>query len=140
MPCPWQASGAAGAGAGAMTNRLRVGAALCTWVSYGLLLAQQLADAWVQGVPWIVWLFKLGPLLLFLPGMLKDNLRSFIWLCFVCLLYFIVLVQRLFVVPGDGLAIVGTFAVVSLFIAAMLYVRWRARELRAGQALSNSGD
>ena len=123
-----------------MTSRRRVWSAFCTWFSYGLLLIQQGLDAWVQGAPWIVWVVKLAPLLLFLPGMLKDNLRSFIWLCFVCLLYFIVLVQRLFLVPGDGLAVVGTVAVVSLFVAAMLYVRWRARELRAAQALSTSGD
>jgi uncharacterized membrane protein len=98
-----------------------------------MLIAQQLVDAWAQGAPWIVWLVKSLPLLIFLPGMLNDNLRSFIWLCFVCLLYFIVLVQRLFVVPGDALAAVGTAAVVSLFIAAMLYVRWRARELRSAR-------
>ena len=123
-----------------MTSRRRVLAAFCTWFSYGLFLIQQGVDAWVQGAPWIVWVVKLAPLLLFLPGMLKDNLRSFIWLCFVCLLYFIVLVQRLFVVQGDTLAIVGTVAVVTLFTAAMLYVRWRARELRGAQTRSNSGD
>ena len=113
-----------------MTHSLSLWAARCAWSCYLLLLLQQGIDAWAQGAPWIVWLVKLLPLLLFLPGMLNDNLRSFIWLCFVCLLYFIVLVQRLFLVPGDTLAVVGTFAVVSLFTAAMLYVRWRARELR----------
>jgi uncharacterized membrane protein len=123
-----------------MTHRLSRLAAWCTWFSYCLLLVQQLVDAWSQGAPWIVWLVKLLPLLIFLPGMLNDNLRSFIWLCFVCLLYFIVLVQRLFVVPGDELAVVGTVAVVSLFIAAMLYVRWRARELRSAQSRPISGD
>jgi len=116
-----------------MTARLSSRAAWFTWFSYCMLIAQQLVDAWAQGAPWIVWLVKSLPLLIFLPGMLNDNLRSFIWLCFVCLLYFIVLVQRLFVVPGDALAAVGTAAVVSLFIAAMLYVRWRARELRSAR-------
>jgi len=132
--------GAVVSGAFEMIMRLSKSAAVLTWSSYTLLLLQQAADAWFQGVPWIVWLVKLLPLLLFLPGMLKDNLRSFIWLCFVCLLYFIVLVQRLFVVQGDALAIVGTVAVVTLFTAAMLYVRWRARELRSAQTPSNSGD
>ena len=135
-----QAGGGIRAGAGQMTRGLSGRAAWCTWFSYCLLLAQQLVDAWAQGAPWIVWLVKLLPLLIFLPGMLNDNLRSFIWLCFVCLLYFIVLVQRLFVVPGDSLAVVGTMAVVSLFIAAMLYVRWRARELRSAQSRSTSGE
>jgi len=71
------------------------------------------------------------PLLIFLPGMLKDNLRSYIWLCFISLLYFIALVERLVAQPDNILAILGMLAVVTLFIAAMLFVRWRARELKA---------
>ena len=95
------------------------------------MLLQQVADAWVHHAPWFIWALKLLPLLLFLPGMLKDNLRSYIWLFFVCLGYFIILVQRLFAQPGSLLATTGMVAVVILFTAAMLYVRWRARELRA---------
>jgi uncharacterized membrane protein len=63
--------------------------------------------------------------------MLKDNLRSYIWLCFVCLGYFMILVQRIFAQPDSLLVVIGLVAVVTLFTAAMLYVRWRARELRA---------
>lgn len=102
-----------------------------TWMAWALLLGQQLADAWLYQLPWILWLGKLVPLLIFLPGMLRDRLRSYIWLCFVSLLYFIAMVERLFALPGNNLAITGTVAVVTLFTAAMLYVRWRARELRA---------
>jgi len=106
-----------------------------TWLAWALLLAQQVADALIYQQAWILWLGKLLPLLLFLPGMLRDRLRSYIWLCFVCLLYFIALVERLFALPGNALAIIGTVAVVTLFVAAMLYVRWRARELRAAGAV-----
>jgi len=110
----------------------RSGAAyLLTWFSWAALLLQQVADAWIYQAPWIIWVGKLLPLLIFLPGMWRDRLRSYIWLCFVCLLYFIALVERLFAQPGSALAITGTIAVVVLFTAAMLYVRWRARELRA---------
>lgn len=101
-----------------------------TWLSWSLLLLQQVADALLHPVPWIIWVGSLLPLLLFLPGMLKDNLRSYIWLCFVCLLYFIRLVVRLFAEPGDWVLITGMVAVVLLFCSAMMYVRWRARELR----------
>lgn len=114
-----------------MSAQWRLRAAVFTWGSYGLLLLQQAADAWVEQVPWIILLVKLCPLLLFLPGMLRDRLRSFIWLCFICLLYFIVLVQRLFLQPDNLLVIAGTALVVTLFTSSMLYVRWRARELRA---------
>lgn len=101
-----------------------------TWLSYSGLLLQQALDAYVSGAPWVIWLVKLAPLALFLRGMLADNLRSFIWVCFVCLGYFMLLVQRLFAAPDSALAIVGTTAVVVLFVAAMLYVRWRAADTR----------
>ena len=104
------------------------------WAGLVVLLAQQVADAWVQQAPWIIWLGKLLPLLIFVPGMARDRLRSYIWLCFVSMLYFISLVERLFALPGSVVAITGMSAVVTLFIASMLYVRWRARELRAAGA------
>ncbi|CAA0123987.1 Uncharacterised protein [Halioglobus japonicus] len=116
-------------------------AARLTWLSWSALLLQQAADAWLHQAPWFIWVMKLLPLLLFLPGMLKDNLRSFIWLCFVCLGYFLILVQRIFAQPDNLLVIGGLLAVVVLFIAAMLYVRWRARELREPDApRTGSGD
>lgn len=102
-----------------------------TWLSWGLLLAQQVADLFQFQPPWIIWLGKLLPLLLFLPGMLRDRLRSFIWLCFVSLLYFITLVERLFATPQAVLPWLGMVAVVTLFCSAMFYVRWRARELQS---------
>lgn len=113
-----------------MSVQLRAGAARLTWLSWLALLLLQVADAWAMQAPWFIWVVKILPLLLFLPGMLKDNLRSFIWLCFVCLGYFLVLVQRIFAQPDNLLVIGGLVAVVVLFNAAMLYVRWRARELR----------
>jgi len=102
-----------------------------TWLSWLTLFLQQAADAWAYQAPWFIWTLKLLPLLIFLPGMLKDNLRSYIWLCFVCLGYFMILVQRIFAQPDSLLVVIGLVAVVILFTAAMLYVRWRARELRA---------
>jgi uncharacterized membrane protein len=111
--------------------RWRVNAARVTWFCYWALLLQQALDASAHRAPWFIWALKLLPLLMFLPGMLRDNLRSYIWLCFVCLGYFLILVQRIFAQPDSLLVIVGLTAVVVLFIAAMLYVRWRARELRA---------
>ena len=113
-----------------MNNGRSARAAQLTWLSWSVLLLQQVADAWWYQAPWIIWLFKLLPLLLFLPGMLRGNLRSFIWLCFVSLGYFMVLVERLFAQPDSLLAGIGMVAVVILFTAAMLHVRWRARELR----------
>lgn len=102
-----------------------------TWTSWSVLLLQQAADAWTHQAPWFIWVLKVLPLLIFVPGMLKDNLRSYIWLCFVCLGYFMILVQRIFAQPDSLMVVTGLVAVVILFTVAMLYVRWRARDLRA---------
>jgi uncharacterized membrane protein len=98
-----------------------------TWAGYGLLVGQQVADAMYYHMPLLLWVGKLLPLLLFLPFMLRGNLRSYLWLCFICLWYFIRLVERVFALPDSALAITGLAAVVVLFIAAMLYVRWESR-------------
>jgi len=120
---------------------LRSGAFRLTWLAFSALLLQQGADAWVSGAPWFIWVLKLFPLLVFVPGMLRDRLRSYIWLCFVCLGYFLVLVQRVFAQPNSPLPVSGLVAVVILFTSAMLYVRWRARELRGLSAPpDNAGD
>ena len=131
MPRPWQQGGAPGSEPvtvslqTALTRRI-------TWLSWFTLLLQQAASAWVQHAPWIVWLAFLLPLVIFIPGMLRDNPRTFIWLCFVSLLYFMRLVVAIFARPDDALAVIGLIAVVVLFCAAMMHVRWRAREIRAG--------
>lgn len=105
-----------------------------TWLAWAVLLLTQLADAWVHHMPAIIVFGKLVPLLIFLPGMVRENLRSYVWLCFVSLLYFIALVERLFAQPDSLLATAGMIAVVSLFISSMLFVRWRARELKSSPA------
>lgn len=109
-----------------------------SWCACGVLLAQQAVDAALLQMPWILWVGKLLPLLLFLPGMLRERVRSYIWLCFVSLLYFIALVERLFAQPDSLLALIGLLAVILLFISAMMYARWRGRELR--DALAQTGE
>ncbi|MFK7975108.1 MAG: DUF2069 domain-containing protein [Halioglobus sp.] len=105
-------------------------AGVATWLSWWALFLQQGYDSWEQGAPVFIWAVKLLPLLLFVRGMLRDNLRSYIWLCFVSLGYFLILVQRGFAQSADLSVWIGLAAVVSLFIAAMMYVRWRAQALR----------
>lgn len=111
------------------------------WLSFTVLLVQQAMEMWLGQAPWIIWLAVLLPLVIFMPGLLQDNLRSFIWLCFVSLLYFMRLVVSLFEDPRDVLAIIGMVAVCTLFCSAMMYVRWRAKELRqAAETASGHGE
>ena len=105
-----------------------------TWLAWAVLLLTQIVDVWMHQIPAIILFGKLVPLFIFLPGMVRENLRSYVWLCFVSLLYFISLVERLFAQPDSLLATAGMIAVVSLFISSMLFVRWRARELKSSPA------
>lgn len=106
---------------------------LLLWISAGALLLCEGWDAWQRNAPAIVWLFKLAPLLVVVPGALRDHLRSMVWLSFVSLLYFLMAVQRIFAEPHSLRAIVELLAVIVLFLSAMLYVRYRARDLRSAQ-------
>lgn len=103
------------------------------WFSAGLLLACEVMDASGRAAPLPIWVIKLAPLLVVLPGVLRDRLRAVVWLCFISLLYFVAAVQRVFAEPGSPRAVLELLAVVLLFSSAMLYVRYRARELRTGE-------
>lgn len=103
---------------------------LITWGSLALLVLLQMLESVIQQPPLLVWVVRVLPLLIFVPGIWRDKLRSYIWVCFVCLMYFLTLVERLFIAPTNPVAIAAMVSVVTLFIASMLYVRWRAGELK----------
>ena len=106
-------------------------ARFAVFLSLTLLVAAQALDSWVRQAPAVIWALRIVPLLVFLPGLFRDRARTYIWLCFVILLYCLTLVLRLFNDPADPVAWVGMSCVVILFTAAMLYARWRSQELRA---------
>ena len=70
-----------------------------------------------------LWLMRSVPLLIFLPGLLKRHLRTFAWLSFVVLLYFVQSVQTAFTQDGRlyGLIVTGLLCV--LFCAVVVYIR-----------------
>ena len=99
---------------------------LLSMQTFGITRLQLLTRA----VVWTVWVL---PLLLFLPGILRGSWKSHLWLCFVILVYFTITVSKLFDArrsPADWLELV---AIVVLFIAAMMFARWRQREISGGE-------
>ena len=125
-------------------SRTRLARTLALFSLFVLLLAQAL-DSAQREAPWVIWMLRLAPLLVFLPGVLRDRTRSYVWLCFVSLLVFVTLVERLFGDVRDTVAWVAMLAVVSYFNAGMMYVRWRSQELNAAGAeahrdTSDAGD
>lgn len=131
----WQASASGPAPRGASTRSLWIG----LWVSLLLVAAAMIVDGVQRSVPLPVWVLWFLPLLILVPGMLRDRLRSFVWLSFVTLLYFVAAVQRIFAEPGSARAQLELAAVIVLFLCAMFYIRQRARELRGPATDSTEG-
>jgi len=103
---------------------------------FGLLLvftlSQLLFPSCGRSPNLVIWLLHMLPLSLFVSGIIRQNVRTYVWLCFVMLGYFLLAVQSIFACPSLLNAIELAFIVV-LFIAAMLYVRWRSRALVAAE-------
>lgn len=78
------------------------------------------------------------PLLIFIPGAWRGDPRSLALLCFVCLLYFCVVTVRLFAPDRTAFDVIAMLAVVTLFVAAMLFTRWRKQQLHATDAVGET--
>ncbi len=77
----------------------------------------------------VIFVLQALPFVALLPGMLKRRWRTYAWLCFIVLLYFINATLALF---SPERLIIDWFimlAVVNVFMAAMLFIRWRRVEL-----------
>ncbi|KZZ68281.1 hypothetical protein A3765_18275, partial [Oleiphilus sp. HI0130] len=106
-------------------------AALTTKVAYFVLLAALAFSSFVPGPPEGVSIFlvlgvKFIPLLIVLPGLLLNKLRSYVWLCFIVLFYF----TRAFVdaYMRDESVWVDSFITLTtivVFMAAMYFVKWQ---------------
>lgn len=109
-----------------------------TLILYGLLLASFcLWQILLPGGPkYFLWLVQMVPLLIFLRGLLRDNPRVYIGLCFVLLLYFIKAVEGLFSPARDWLDYALLVFTVTLFIVSMLASRDLQRSPRAVKTAS----
>lgn len=84
-----------------------------------------------------LWLFKIVPLLIFIPGFIKRNYRSYSWICFAVLPYFI------WIIPlALGRNAWSDWAIVALiiiiFIAAMMTSRWMQQQSYLGWQIANT--
>jgi uncharacterized membrane protein len=109
-----------------------------TLILYGLLLASFcLWQILLPGGPkYFLWVVQMVPLLIFLPGLLCDNPRVYIGLCFVLLLYFIKAVEGLFSPARDWLDYMLLVFTVTLFIVSMLASRQLQGSASAAKAVS----
>ena len=78
----------------------------------------------------LLWLAQSSLLLAFLPVVLRGKPRSYAWLCFALIPYFLFTVEAAL---NPSTQLIGTLTsclVALLFCAAMFYARWQARYLR----------
>ena len=69
------------------------------------------------------------PLLIFLPGLRRNTLRSYAWLSFVVLMYFTHAVVTAFV-PGELFyGLIYSTLCVGLFCALLMYIRMAKKHL-----------
>lgn len=110
------------------------------WLSVVTLFATLSWDAWQRSAPPLVLFFWFTPLLILLPGMARDRLRSVAWLSFVSLLYFVWAILRIFAEPQSPRAQLELAAVIALFLCSMLYLRSRGRELRSRREATENAE
>lgn len=97
----------------------------------GLLLTLTLENWLSDPLSISRWLVQVIPLLAFLPTLISNKLRSYQWLCFVILLYFIVGVLSIFTPEKLFTGIMLTFFCVLLFCSAIFYIHHQQKALRA---------
>ncbi|MCH9690637.1 MAG: DUF2069 domain-containing protein [Gammaproteobacteria bacterium] len=111
------------------TSRLAVKlrwARRCNYCCYiGLLVLFVIWNLFLPGgsIKW--WTLQTVPLLLVLPGLIKQTHRSYLWLCFILLLYLVAGTVEV-MMPSRGWQH-GALTLLSfiLFISAMMTSRWQ---------------
>lgn len=82
------------------------------------------------GPSYFFWVVQLVPLLILIPGLRQRNPRTYIWLCFVLLAYFIKGVDGIVSPSRAWIDYVILSVSVVLFITAMVASRWISMETR----------
>ncbi|WIO73401.1 DUF2069 domain-containing protein [Porticoccaceae bacterium LTM1] len=100
-----------------------------TWLSYGAFIITLFFNALLRDAPLMIYAITLLPLLIFIPGMLKEHYKSYSMLCFVCLMYFTVITVNLFKPEPSVWDVMEMVWVCILFISAMMFSRWKQRSL-----------
>ncbi len=72
-----------------------------------------------------IWVVQCLPLLIFIPGILKSKYRTYSWLCFVLLVYFINTVVNAMASSVPLPTYILLALIVILFIVAMMASRWQ---------------
>ena len=100
------------------------------WATFGLLgLMFLVMFYWsihrTTGFSWPILLIQCLPLALILPSLIQGHYRSYSWLCFILLMYFIFAVMNALQSKAQITDLVYVALVVLLFTVAMMTSRWQ---------------
>lgn len=87
----------------------------------------------------VIWAIQVGILACFLPGMIKQHVRTHVWLAFILMGYFMGSVSTVFACAST-LLVAEVILTVALFIATMLYIRWRSKQLASSHTSSHTSN
>lgn len=107
------------------SRKLTLGRAL-SWALYtGLILAYCIWQLTRAGGPsYLFWAIQVLPLLLVLPGMKAGSPRSYIWLCFLLIAYFLKGFEGVILPSRAWIDYIVLSVSVVLFISSMFTSRW----------------
>jgi uncharacterized membrane protein len=112
-----------------LAPRLRLARALSLAFFLGLIALLVVNNLWFANLHGarveVILAIEVVPLLLLLPGMLLGSARAHAWVCFVVNIYFIKGVLAAFDPARAVFGWVEIVASLGLFIAGLLYVRWK---------------
>ncbi|MGB0665178.1 MAG: DUF2069 domain-containing protein [Pontibacterium sp.] len=113
-------------------------ASLAHWALSGCYIALLLCFGYWRG--WVtpvegansllLWVAQSSLLLAFLPVILRGQPRSYAWLCFALIPYFLFTVEAALNPNTQWVGALASCLVALLFCTAMFYARWQARYLR----------
>ena len=106
-----------------LEKKLRVGQRICNLSYIALLLMLTLNFLLSNDLNLMHLLVAIVPLAIFIPGLRKPHHRTYSWLCFVLLMYFLFLVPLLMSYWSLTYWVL-TLLVTLLFVAAMMTSRW----------------
>ena len=117
-----------------LAPRLRLMRALSLAFFFGLIALLVVNNLWFANLHGarveVILAIELVPLLLLLPGMLTGSARAHAWTCFVVNIYFIKGVLAAFDPARALFGWVEVLVSLGLFIAGLLYVRWKFQHER----------
>jgi uncharacterized membrane protein len=120
----------------ASVNLARQGVLISYFGLLGLFTGKAIVNM-VNGMPASVaiflWLVGVLPLSIFIPGLRKNTLRTYAWLCFMILMYFLHAVTLAFSTGSLVYGLVYTLLCTLLFCTAVTYIKLAKKYL--GQTL-----